>query len=69
MSAKHIDGVNAAKSVKAQDLELTCASAENFESAAKESATDDFNEDNNDPETSAASATIDDYDANLRFQQ
>jgi len=70
MSAKHVDGVNVTKSVKAQDLELTCASAENVESSVKESATDDFNKDNIDLETAvaAASATIDDYDANLRFQ-
>ena len=55
MSAKHVDDVNATKSVTAQDLELTCASAENVESSVKNSA-------------AAASATIDDYDANLRFQ-
>ena len=67
MSAKHADGVIATKPVKAQDLKLTRASAENVESAVKESATDDCNEHNRDLETAAASATVDDYDANLRF--
>ena len=70
MSAKHVDGVNATKSVKAQDLELTCASAENVESSVKESATDDCNENSNLKTAAAAAAsdTIDDYDENLRFQ-
>ena len=70
MLSKHSDGVNSTDSVQAQVLGTKDASALNVEPTKKESATDDFNKDNIDLETAAAaaSATIDDYDANLRFQ-
>ena len=55
--------------MEAQVLGTKDASALNDEPTIKESATDDFNKDNSDLETAAAaSAMIDDYDANLRFQ-
>ena len=69
MSAKHADVVNVTKPLKAQDLKLTRASAENVELTIEQSATDECSEHNNGLETAAvAPATIDDYDTNLRFQ-